>query len=654
MSTQTSTTSRRYTRNLITEIIIFALPVLITQIYFKYTYLHFGGLEIFKRVLNITNLSMFDYARFYAYDFLETLIIVPILLVLVNILFKKYQYLLKFIVIELLIIINVTAWVSYHTIGNFPNIDLISDFFTTLATEPDTVSPFSILEIRQLIKISLLLSLGLIPVILISFKPTHFLLHKFSIIIISLSAFLLLSPLALALTTKQPTTFHRGHLQIVSTNLFPSENIILPETVNYTAHELKEIYNANIFPPNFDLSTLHSYKLNFQPSDISPNIIMIVLETAALDDYSFLNHNSETPNISRLINKSLISENHYSSYPYSIRSNFSLLSSTYDLPSRKMMIDYLIKKKPTKGQSLANILGKDGYKTKYYYPFDLTQGEKERWMLKYFGFNEIWHGLPHKKDNSAGTRIKNETKMFQEAIADINQYTSKSQPFFLNLVSSIGHIPYINTYANKDESDIKDQRKYYLNGLNIFMDKLIGKIVTSLEENNAFKNTILIITSDHGVRNKVEDPKINLSFSNKRSYNVPLLIHYPDAFKSTHKLNWVTSNIDVVPTILSLLQKDTSQYFHQGLPMFNPAIQERTTFFWGGHYFGTNALHSKGKYYMENLVTESSYLNNKYEFNNAINTERTGNTEDIAEKLKNTLRAQVKIQYDWTAYLRGQ
>jgi len=63
------------------------------------------------------------------------------------------------------------------------------------------------------------------------------------------------------------------------------------------------------------------------------------------------------------------------------------------------------------------------------------------------------------------------------------------------------------------------------------MDRLIGKLTAHLKQQGQLDNTMLVITGDHGVRNKVEDPSINLAYSNRRSYNVPLLIFYLPMFR---------------------------------------------------------------------------------------------------------------------------
>jgi len=145
------------------------------------------------------------------------------------------------------------------------------------------------------------------------------------------------------------------------------------------------------------------------------------------------------PNVAALLTNSLIAKNHFTAYPYSIRANYSMFSTIYDMSTRDMMVDYLIDENPISSDALPKLFSDEDYKVKYYYPWPLSQGEKERWMLKYLGFDEIWEGLRQKKGgNIVKNRIRNEELMVDEAIKDIYPFGDNAQPFFLSLVFSIG------------------------------------------------------------------------------------------------------------------------------------------------------------------------------------------------------------------------
>jgi membrane-anchored protein YejM (alkaline phosphatase superfamily) len=84
-----------------------------------------------------------------------------------------------------------------------------------------------------------------------------------------------------------------------------------------------------------------------------------------------------------------------------------------------------------------------------------------------------------------------------------------------------------------------------------FVDNLVGKIILQLEEKNKLKNTIIIITSDHG--QEFNDLKKGYwqhggNFS-KYQINTPFIVF--DSEKGPKKYNHLTLHYDLVPTLMN-------------------------------------------------------------------------------------------------------
>jgi membrane-anchored protein YejM (alkaline phosphatase superfamily) len=84
-----------------------------------------------------------------------------------------------------------------------------------------------------------------------------------------------------------------------------------------------------------------------------------------------------------------------------------------------------------------------------------------------------------------------------------------------------------------------------------FVDDLVGKIILQLEEKNKLKNTIIIITSDHG--QEFNDLKKGYwqhggNFS-KYQINTPFIVF--DSEKGPKKYNHLTLHYDLVPTLMN-------------------------------------------------------------------------------------------------------
>jgi len=121
------------------------------------------------------------------------------------------------------------------------------------------------------------------------------------------------------------------------------------------------------------------------------------------------------------------------------------------------------------------------------------------------------------------------------------------------------------------------------------------------------------VVGDHGLRTSEEDPVVN-GMINEISFRVPLLIYAPAALHQTVSIPWLTSHIDVAPTVLDLLGVETGREFEQGAPIWTPDIANRQTYFFAQTLFGTDGYYSSGRFYMRNDMSDTVYENSIQHF----------------------------------------
>lgn len=161
---------------------------------------------------------------------------------------------------------------------------------------------------------------------------------------------------------------------------------------------------------------------------------------------------------------------------------------------------------------------KDRYVTKESQQF-LQQHKKTKKPFFLFLFYDTAHGYCRHQDFS---------KPFQPAIKRCNRilFSNKTNP-----------IPYLNRYRNALH----------------FVDTQVGEVLEQLKQQGLMKNTVVVITGDHG--EEFNDTHRNYweHASNFTKYQVgtPLLIHWPG--KSAKQFNYVTSHYDIVPTLMKKL-----------------------------------------------------------------------------------------------------
>ncbi|WP_455374963.1 DUF3413 domain-containing protein [Kaarinaea lacus] len=108
----------------------------------------------------------------------------------------------------------------------------------------------------------------------------------------------------------------------------------------------------------------------------------------------------------------------------------------------------------------------------------------------------------------------------------------------------------VNYFALNNDSDPEPFKNRYKNAVN-YTDSLVGEVLDTLKTKQLLKNTIVLITSDHGQEfndNKQNYWGHNSNFSDPQT-KVPLVIRWPG--KRPRILDHLTSHFDVAPTLIS-------------------------------------------------------------------------------------------------------
>ena len=83
---------------------------------------------------------------------------------------------------------------------------------------------------------------------------------------------------------------------------------------------------------------------------------------------------------------------------------------------------------------------------------------------------------------------------------------------------------------------------------------MVGRIIDSLKKNNLYENTILVFTSEHGEM-MGDHGMLEKRTLYEESAKVPLLMKLPGLDGSQKKIKGSFSQIDLVPTLLSLMNQ---------------------------------------------------------------------------------------------------
>lgn len=309
-----------------------------------------------------------------------------------------------------------------------------------------------------------------------------------------------------------------------------------------------------------------NFNYDFKKSDGKPNVLLIVMDTVRAQDLPMYGGNAKMPFLSNFAKKSTVYQNAYSVANHTIPSHTSIFTGLYPFNHNvKKGFDKLDEKKET----LAEILKNNGYKTVCVTDNYLICPENN--ISK--GFEYYFH-THHEFGGSDKKAIKISKKL-------------KGKPFFLFVNLMTSHLPYMinpSFFKNLSKKEIRkittlnlenedysrkilpNQKskldyyremwhKAYLSSLN-YLDFQLARLMYTFSKKGLLKNTLVIITSDHGEEIFNHQIKLNSDsayiLEHYSSYNttlkVPLIVRHIKKNKPIS--NYFISNIDLFPLIL--------------------------------------------------------------------------------------------------------
>jgi membrane-anchored protein YejM (alkaline phosphatase superfamily) len=172
----------------------------------------------------------------------------------------------------------------------------------------------------------------------------------------------------------------------------------------------------------------------------------------------------------------------------------------------------------------------------------------------------------------------------------------------------------------------------------------LGDILSLLEQRGRLSRTLIVVTGDHGVRSWVEDPAFSMGVTDNYSFQVPFLLYAPGVLHSSNILHWITSHIDVAPSILDMLGVSRNTDYEQGGALWDERIAQRATYFLANVFLGVDGYHSQGKFYSWNRTLDTAYENDQLQFGLK---DIVPNRSAIHDKIRENLRELDELRSAW-------
>ncbi len=276
------------------------------------------------------------------------------------------------------------------------------------------------------------------------------------------------------------------------------------------------------------------------------NLIMITVESlSAAFLAEFGDKTGVTPNLDALIPESLFFSNLYATGRRTVYGLAALSLSMPPVPGNSIV------RRPDNGDlyTLGSALAENGYDTKFIYggfgyfdnmnAFFSANGYKivDRANLKKeeIGFANVW-GV-------------SDEDLFRRVLKESDEAYGQKKPFFNMVMTTSNHRPYTFPEGRIDlpQGGRRSGVKY--------SDWAIGYFLKEAKTRPWFKDTIFVIVADHtaGSSGKSDlDPS---------RHKIPMWVYAPGIIKPG-RVDWMTSQIDVAPTVLGLMGIDYDSRFY--------------------------------------------------------------------------------------------
>ena len=219
---------------------------------------------------------------------------------------------------------------------------------------------------------------------------------------------------------------------------------------------------------------------------------------------------------------------------------------------------------------------------------------------------------------SYAVSVDKERQSFSRALKMIVE--AERRKALVMLATTIGHYPWLaktGAEGRSREEKLADflhaaavahqprsQNEEKLYGIAALFDGLFGDFLQSLTDHGLDRRVLIVVTGDHGLRMRTEFESLRMEVEHGDvAFNVPFLLYGPGLFEKQIALPYVTSHVDITPTLLALMGIAEDSWLHHGTHMLDQRLRQRVTFMLNTNLSPVSGFHWHGCHYTLNDFT---------------------------------------------------
>jgi len=306
------------------------------------------------------------------------------------------------------------------------------------------------------------------------------------------------------------------------------------------------------------------------------NVVLVHLESTRAQSVTPYNEDLRTtPFLDELARESLLVERAYTTVPRSSKAsvgvNCGIEPPLYPGPE--------FEPGGVPAKCLPALLKEQGYRTVF---FSSTFNNMDNFgdVAQGFGYGEIY---PAETMDREGFQITNTFGLEEDIMLGPSEQWLRengSEPFMAEYFTGTGHYGYEcvpNRYGYEHFSEDEDLDRYHncLRMLDFFLQNLFDQY----KELGLYQNTVFVLYGDHGEGFKEHGRDMHGDTIWDEGLKVPLIIHDPQRFREGERATGLSSQIDILPTVLDLLGYRVADGEYPGYSLLDPIPEERTLMF---------------------------------------------------------------------------
>ncbi|MCP4679564.1 MAG: sulfatase-like hydrolase/transferase [Deltaproteobacteria bacterium] len=272
-----------------------------------------------------------------------------------------------------------------------------------------------------------------------------------------------------------------------------------------------------------------------QPGHSFNDVIFISIDTQRVDRLGVYGYSHDTsPNIDKFAKEAVVFENHHAQAPLTLVSHVSMMTGLNPV-SHGVRSNGTFKLTDA-ADTLAERLKGTGYKTSAI----ISSGV----LSPVFGLNQgfdFYDGNFSENTDKAQTDAANATDRAIEWMDG----RKKDDHIFMFVHYYDPHPPF--------EAPSRFQFEHSYDAEVAFVDEQIGVLLEHLKKKNRYRDALIIVTADHGESLKEHNVLGHTLVLFEQTLHIPLLIRFPGAKNKGKKIETLTRSVDLMPTILSIL-----------------------------------------------------------------------------------------------------